>query len=97
MTTWAAGDSSVSACIASVAPFYHKLKKRVRSKPLPSGLRICVTSKRQIGQTRRRDSDIPNDTEVGHMARNELDTHADTCCAGANWALLEYIQGRFVN
>ena len=24
------------------------------------------------------------------MARNELDTDADTSCAGANWALLEY-------
>jgi hypothetical protein len=23
------------------------------------------------------------------MARNELDTHAHTCCAGANWALIE--------
>ena len=24
------------------------------------------------------------------MAGNELDTHADTSCADANWALLEY-------
>ena len=29
------------------------------------------------------------DTEVGHYACNEMDTHADTCCAGANWRLLE--------
>ena len=27
--------------------------------------------------------------KAGHIAWNELDTHADTCCAGANWALLE--------
>jgi hypothetical protein len=28
-------------------------------------------------------------TTEGHLARNELDTHADTCCAGANWKLME--------
>jgi hypothetical protein len=27
--------------------------------------------------------------QPGHTARNELDTHANTCCAGANWSLLE--------
>ena len=32
---------------------------------------------------------IRNDTTTGHIARNELDTHADTCCAGANWSVLE--------
>ena len=33
---------------------------------------------------------IKNNTVAGHIARNELDTHADTCCAGANWSLMEY-------
>jgi hypothetical protein len=32
---------------------------------------------------------IKNNTMAGHIARNELDTHADTCCAGANWSLME--------
>ena len=26
---------------------------------------------------------------AGHIARNELDMHADMCCTGANWALME--------
>ena len=30
-----------------------------------------------------------NLTTEGHIAQNEMDTHADTCCAGANWSLLE--------
>ena len=28
-------------------------------------------------------------TTASHVACNELDMHADTCCAGANWALME--------
>ena len=28
-------------------------------------------------------------TSPGTIGRNELDTHADTCCAGANWKLME--------
>ena len=36
------------------------------------------------------DGKVPNDTSPGHLSYNEMDTHADTCCAGANWALLEY-------
>jgi hypothetical protein len=32
---------------------------------------------------------IKNNTVAGHIAQNELDTHADTCCAGANWSLIE--------
>ena len=31
-----------------------------------------------------------NEKEPGHFARNEMDTHADTCCAGANWVPLEF-------
>ena len=33
---------------------------------------------------------VPNETTPGHYGKNELDTHADTCCAGKNWRLLEY-------
>ena len=32
---------------------------------------------------------IKHITNAGHIAQNELDTHADTSCAGVNWALLE--------
>jgi hypothetical protein len=30
---------------------------------------------------------VPNDTATvpGTIGRNEMDTHADTCCAGMNW------------
>jgi hypothetical protein len=28
---------------------------------------------------------VPNDTVPGAIGKNEMDTHADTCCAGANW------------
>ena len=27
---------------------------------------------------------------AGTIEQNEADTHADTCCAGANWAFIEY-------
>jgi hypothetical protein len=33
---------------------------------------------------------VPNDTVTGTIGRNEMDTHADTCCAGANWQLLDF-------
>jgi hypothetical protein len=33
---------------------------------------------------------VPNDTVMGTIGRNEMDTHADTCCAGANWLLLDF-------
>ena len=29
-------------------------------------------------------------SKPGFIARNEIDTHADTCCAGSNWSVLEY-------
>lgn len=34
-------------------------------------------------------NDVNRLTQEGHYARNEMDTHADTCCAGANWRILE--------
>jgi hypothetical protein len=27
---------------------------------------------------------------MGTIGGNEMDTHADTCCAGANWQLLDF-------
>ena len=29
-------------------------------------------------------------TQPGFIAQNEMDTHADTCCARSNWSVLEY-------
>ena len=34
----------------------------------------------------------PNDTTSGTIRRNELDTHANTCCAGANWKVIDWTQ-----
>ena len=51
---------------------------------------VSVVSKRAIKEARRAYGDaIPHETSPGVIARNEMDTHADTCCAGANWKLME--------
>ncbi|PJF33334.1 MAG: hypothetical protein CUN57_02455, partial [Phototrophicales bacterium] len=53
-------------------------------------LRISVLSKtRHVGETAKAVEEIPYQTKPGTVGRNELDTHADTCCAGKNWRLLE--------
>jgi hypothetical protein len=39
---------------------------------------------------------LKNDTTAGHITQNELDTQADTCCAGANLSLME-ITGEICN
>ena len=61
-----------------------------RPKRLYEHYCIRVISKRTIGQARRDPDRITNPTKPGHVARNELDSHADTCCAGANWAPMLY-------
>ena len=43
---------------------------------------ISVISKRIIGQAKRDPERFANPTTPGHIARNELDSHADTCCSG---------------
>jgi hypothetical protein len=40
-------------------------------------------SKRNYGEA------IPHPTVEGTICQNKMDTHADTCCAGANWKLLD--------
>jgi hypothetical protein len=32
---------------------------------------------------------VPHQTVAGMIGRNEMDTHADTCCGAANWRLLD--------
>ena len=44
-----------------------------------------ISSARRTGPTRNH---VPR-SEPGTMAMNEIDTHADTICAGLNWKLLE--------
>ena len=51
--------------------------------------KISVISKRLIGNLRR-DSWDNNKTVQGHIARNEMNTHTDTCCTGSNWTPMHY-------
>ena len=51
---------------------------------------ISVISKRIIGKSKRDPRRVANPTTPGHIARNELDSHADTCCAGENWTPMLY-------
>jgi hypothetical protein len=67
---------------------YKRRKKKHIDQPTR---RISIISKRHVGRAQSRSlENIKNNTVAGHIARNELDTHADTCCAGANWSLMEY-------
>ena len=47
--------------------------------------RVSVISKRHVKAAERRDEPVPNLMTAGVVGENEFDTHADTCCAGANW------------
>ena len=46
-----------------------------------------VVSSRRVSANAHQSSSL-NTTEAGHFANNEMDSHADTCCAGANWRLM---------
>jgi hypothetical protein len=47
---------------------------------------ISVVSKRMVSRVSQHE--LPkDDTQVGYLSRNELDTHADTSCACANWCM----------
>ena len=50
---------------------------------------ISVISKRYLKSTRCTASHTVTQPSPGTIGRNELDTHTDTCCAGANWKLME--------
>lgn len=47
----------------------------------------AILSTRRIG--RMSQSQDKYATTEGHLARKEADTHADTCCAGAHWKIME--------
>ena len=61
--------------------------KRKKKRPI-SSRRISILTTRRIGKASSAQY-VTESTTVGHIARNELDTHADTCCAGANWTILD--------
>jgi hypothetical protein len=55
------------------------------------GIIAPVVSKHIIGRIRHdRDTAVPFITTADNFAWNELDSHADTSCAGANWSLLQH-------
>jgi hypothetical protein len=68
--------------------------KNMRLKPInykvnvKQRLAIILTNKRRIGSITVQDPMFV--TEEGHSARCELDTHADTCVAGANFLLQSF-------
>jgi hypothetical protein len=61
-----------------------------RRKKLCANARSCTMisiisgPKRHVGRTIHL-QDIKHRTSAGFIAKDELDTHADTCCTGANW------------
>ena len=58
-----------------------------RESRLVSSIRhMASTGKRFVKST----DIVPHQTLTGHIARNEIDNHADTICAGANWRVLEF-------
>ena len=71
----------------SVLPLFIYKYKRKKRQPTQTR-RISILSTRRIGKARSAQY-VKDPTTVGHIAYNELDTHADTCCAGANWTILE--------
>ncbi len=51
---------------------------------------VNVISKWLVKESKHAYRDVvPHQTVVGTIGRNEMDTHADTYCAGANWTLLD--------
>jgi hypothetical protein len=71
-----------------VLPTLHK-KLAVNTKS--RSIIAPVVSKHNIGRVRHnRETAAHFITTAGTFARNELDSHADTSCAGANWSLLQH-------
>jgi hypothetical protein len=67
-----------------------RYKRHKKKNPNQQIHRISIISKGRVGCAQSRSmNNIKNNTLAGHIAWNELDTHADTCCAGANWSLIE--------
>jgi hypothetical protein len=76
--------------------FIYGLVKKVKEKvnmfvlPHPNfrgrNRSMYVMSKRSVKESKcLHGESVPNVTVTGTIGRNEMDTHADTCCASANW------------
>ena len=51
---------------------------------------VSVVSKHYVGTTQSGNyTKVKYPTKPGHHVRNEMDSHADTCCDGANWTVLK--------
>ena len=59
---------------ANFGPNKHRKTSAVVTS-LRSGVRVKIAAVQEV----------ENQTVEGLVARNDMDTHADTCCAGANW------------
>ncbi len=81
--------------------FIYGLVKKVKEKvnmfvqPHPNSRgrnrSVHVMSKQSVKESRLSYGKlVPNDTVMWTIGRNEMDTHADTCFAGANWQLLDF-------
>ena len=60
--------------------------KQVTLAPLYIGER--KRNVRTLGLATRQNELTAHENTVGHMAANELDSNADTCCGGENWKLI---------
>ena len=68
----------------------YKCRKTTKTRKKPKARHISIISKWHIGHTQSRELyQARNQTSEGNIARNEMDTHANTCCARANWSLME--------
>ena len=61
--------------------------------PVVSSYRRITASTKS---NRDRDKYARNRGESGIIGKNEIDNHADTICAGANWTVLEFT-GEYCN
>jgi hypothetical protein len=66
--------------------FQYKSQKKQKQQPR----HVSIITKHHVGRMQTRDIwQVQNQTRAGFIARNEMDTHADMCCAGSNWSLME--------
>ena len=64
---------------------------RYKRRKKPTKRQIAIITRRYINRTKsRHDCHMHGEAQPGFISRNEMDTHADTCCAGSNWSVLEY-------
>jgi hypothetical protein len=60
-------------------------------KALETKQQISIVSQQYVNRASSRHGKHPDrQTQASHIARNEMDMHADTCCARSNWSVLEY-------